>query len=85
VELDLFGQRKSEPEAPQVPCEQSESVGKTDDELGNVTVIVVKKIHKHRHYHTPKAVGKRHWMSDADEKEQVLRIHERKLRQYGIR
>jgi hypothetical protein len=84
VEVDLFGQRESEAGAQEVVSENPSAAG-AEGEPGNVTVIVVKQVHKHRHYHPPNSVGRRRWMSDADEMEEVRRIHREKLREYGGR
>jgi hypothetical protein len=84
VEVDLFGQRQSEPGAQEVDGHPSAAEAK--GQPGDVILIILKEIHKHRHYHyPPKFVGKRRWMSDAYEMEEVRRIHQEKLRQYGVR
>jgi hypothetical protein len=48
VEIDLFGQRRSEPEAQEMASEHP-SAAEAEDEPGDVILIVVKEVHKHRH------------------------------------
>ena len=56
----MLGQRQPERAAPAVPGEQR-ATAETEggpDVRGDVTLIVVKEVHKHRHYHSPDFVGR---------------------------
>ncbi len=87
VEIDFLGQQQPEPVVPKVASEHPSTaeVESEPDVRGDVTVIVVKTIHKHRHYHLPDLVGRQRWVSRCDEAERIRRFHEMKMRQYGER
>lgn len=88
VEVDVLGQKQSEPAVSKVAAERKVTAapeGEPGEFRGDVTLIVVRQVQKHRHYHLPIVVGRGRWASCDDEAERIRRIHEMKLRQYGVR